>query len=332
MESVNINKLSNHLAQKFELDSDDILESINEFIANSETEGLVLIGDYSEKSSALFGNTKSIWEKLKELNGDKKKVVTFNSKLAFGPGIVVTGKYLKEVKKCLKDEGVEFEEKKRVDYEKEFKGEPVKKTPAKKEVKKTPAKKESKNVTKKNDYSKMTVEELKAELEEKGLKKTGKKADLIERLESAGESTSDSEDPNVAKKASKTQAKGKKMPTSKTAPKLKAKKNEWGNFEDEETGVVFMKLAVGKDGKDKTVAIGVQNTEGEGQGLETVLPFDEDVVEECKKNKFEMLTEAMLKTLKKSDKDMYSKIRDWIASSAVEGGDEGCDDVEDEEE
>jgi SAP domain len=333
MESVNTYALSKRIAKQFKLKSKDVLSCIKEFVENSSDEGIVIVTDYSARSAALFGNTKSVWDDLKELNGEKKKVVTFNSKLAFGPGIVVTGKYLKEVKEVLDEKEIEYEEKERDQYEKEFKGEsPEKesKTTSKTKAAKTTSK------TKATDYKKMTIKLLKEELMKRGLKTTGKKDELMERLEKSDSGSTEKKSTEKKKgttpKKAKEPAKGKKMPASKSAPKLKAKQNEWGNFEDEETGIVFLKLPVGKDGRDMSVAIGVQNTEVDGQGLETVLPIDDDVIEECKTQKFKMFNESMLKTLKKNDREKYDEIQAWLESTKEDEDEDGEEEEEDGEE
>lgn len=335
MESVNTYALSKHIAKQFKLKSKDVLSCIKEFIENSSDKGIVIVTDYSAKSAALFGDTKSVWEDLKELNGEKKKVVTFNSKLSFGPGIVVTGKYLKEVKEVLDEKEIEYEEKKKADYEKEFKGDESEEKESKTKAKKPSSKSKttdkstkSSSKTKAVDYKKMTIKLLKEELMKRGLKTTGKKDELIERLEKSD--LGSTEKKKRPSKKAKEPAKGKKMPASKSAPKLKAKQNEWGNFEDEETGIVFLKLPVGKDGKDMSVAIGVQNTEVDGQGLETVLPIDEDVIEECKTQKFKMFNESMLKALKKNDREKYEEIKSWLESAAKEDGEEDGEDGEED--
>jgi hypothetical protein len=155
-------------------------------------------------------------------------------------------------------------------------------------------------------YSSMKVDDLKKELGRRGLPKTGKKDELIDRLK---------ENDAGGTKAKSTKEKTSPPKAKSGATTLKAKKNQWGNFEDPETGVVFMQLPVG-DSKDPfvPVAIGVQDPEAdsEAEGVETVDKFDKKMVKECEKNHFRVLTKELAVKLKKKDSKLYNQVKRFV--------------------
>jgi len=191
------------------------------------------------------------------------------------------------------------------------------------------------------DYSTMSLQQLKTLLKERILPVTGKKDELVERLK--GNSTEDTEEPKEEKSpkkvTSKTSSKTSKTPpktktTTKPTPKAKAKKtedsikgkplpksknanagkaksatlNSFGNHEDEDTCFIFHQLPIGANGSDVAVVIGVQNTESEETGIDSVTPLDDDMIEECTKHKFRHLTDETVKLVKKRDEDIYEKL------------------------
>lgn len=91
--------------------------------------------------------------------------------------------------------------------------------------------------------------------------------------------------------------------------KVKARKNKWGNFADE-NGFVFriMRLSSPKDpskSRKTTVAIGVQDEEADPErckGLNSLYYFTEDKLAVCEKNGWQVLTEELLEDALKFDK------------------------------
>lgn len=373
------------IASQFSLDVDEVLAFLTEFSERSKlahaNSGIVLVTDYSDKSAALFGEgTRAHKDGLMGLNEEKKKVVTFNGKLRFGPGWVITGKYIKDLKNFLTENEIEFREMTSEEYQNELengsdggsddakpaakktttvktaaKGKTgtAKTTVAKGTAKTTASKKTvaakgpaktgtAKGCAKKaatkakaaeeGDYQSMTIAQLKEELGNRGLTKSGKKDELIARLESndAGE-----EPKTKAKtaKGAKALPKGKKVaPKSKAAKQtLKAEENAWGNMEHKDTGIVFMSLPVAAGGKNTAVAIGTQNVDAPetDTGLTSVIPLDEDIIARCQESKWRCLDSTTMETLQENDPDMYEQMRSFLDGTS-NGGDEGGEADEDE--
>lgn len=122
MKRVNVKNLVTFLSGQFDLDDEDVASALSEFFereATPTTPGKVFfMKNYSEKSHALFGDTKPLAPKLRELNEEKKKVAGFNMNLSFGPGWVIPAKYAQDIKNFLENEKVNFEEVTRDQYEK----------------------------------------------------------------------------------------------------------------------------------------------------------------------------------------------------------------------
>lgn len=153
MKSVNVNLFASFLAKKFDLDKEEVLKSVDEFF-DAKPSGVFLITDYSDRAAAFFGETKPFYEKLKELNEEKKKVVTFNSKLKFGPGLIVPKKYVKDATQCLDENKMKYKKRTTAEYEKELSGEKSGET-SEKEKKVT---KSSKKETKEKDTQDASTE------------------------------------------------------------------------------------------------------------------------------------------------------------------------------
>lgn len=205
---------------------------------------------------------------------------------------------------------------------------PAKKTakaaPAKKTVTKAktaPAKKKA--PAKPKDYSKMKVEDLKAELESRDLVKTGKKDDLIARLEAHDAGGED---------APKPKSKSSKKAVAKAAAGPVAQENAWGNSEETETGIIFVKLPVGTGGREVPVAVGVQDTEAEedAAGLASVMPLTEEMIATCEEQKWRYLTDEYMDMLTEQEHELAGE----LAAVRARGGDvEATEaDVEEEEE
>lgn len=206
--------------------------------------------------------------------------------------------------------------------------------PAPKKTSKVSGKAVSKTVAKTStkssaqDPSKMTVDELKTALGEAGLTKAGKKADLAERLKNHLEGGS-----KAPAKSSKAAPKSKKAAPAPKSEKqtLKAKKNQWGNMEEEETGLIFMELPTGTNGEKQKLVVGVQDNESEEKGLDSVNPLDEDMIEECKTHKWRYLNWVAMNLLKKRDKKLYALLKKMMDRGGAEEGDDVEEEKEDEE-
>lgn len=195
---------------------------------------------------------------------------------------------------------------------------PAKKTAAK--AKAAPAKKKATKPAVK-EYSKMKVEELKAELESRDLVKTGKKDDLIARLEAHDAGGDDA--PKPKSKTSKKAVAKAQVPTGPVA-----QENAWGNSEESETGIIFVKLPVGTGGREVPVAVGVQDTEAEEDttGLASVLPLTEEMIATCDEQKWRYLTDEYMDILTEQEHEMAGEL------AAVRARGEAEADVEEEEE
>jgi hypothetical protein len=120
MKRVNVKNLTTFLSDWFELDSANVQSALEEFIERENTPStpgkVFFVKGYSEKSHALFGDTKPLASNLTGLNEDKKKVAKFSYNLEFGPGWISPSKYEKDIKNFLKTENVEFEEMTKNEY------------------------------------------------------------------------------------------------------------------------------------------------------------------------------------------------------------------------
>lgn len=128
--------------------------------------------------------------------------------------------------------------------------------------------------------SKMTKPELAGVCKSRGLKVSGARQELIDRILDDLKKGVSSSDSGVKKQAtlSKAGVLKKEANTSvlkkitSTAPTLQIKRNKFGNYEHAETGLVFNK-------EDKTVR-GKQGDDGE------VYELDDEDIENCKRFKF----------------------------------------------
>ena len=166
------------------------------------------------------------------------------------------------------------------------------------------------------DYSTMKVEDLKAELTARDLIKTGKKDDLIARLEAHDAGGEDAPKPKTAAKKVVTKAKAKEVKPSGPV----AQENAWGNSEEPDSGLIFVMLPVGTGGRQVPVAVGIQNAEAaeDAMGLASVLPLTEDMIEECNKQKWRFLSDEYMATLEELGHEMYGELAEVRARG---GGD-----------
>ncbi len=105
-------------------------------------------------------------------------------------------------------------------------------------------------------------------------------------------------------------------PKEETKKKFKAVKNKWGNIEEFDSGFIFMKLPVGSNNKNIAVAVGLQDSDADKnmKGLLSVLPFNEELEEECKIKGWRYLTEEMIKIVFTQNQKLAEKLdemRNW---------------------
>ena len=116
------------------------------------------------------------------------------------------------------------------------------------------------------------------------------------------------------------------------APKIK--KNQWGNFADDQSGLVFKKLPIGEKGKQVTIIIGYQNpSPGDDiTGIESVLPLTSDHLEEAaEKHSYQTMTDEIIKTVKKLDKDLAEQLQNIQKRTLEDVDDEDISDIDDDD-
>ncbi len=151
----------------------EILTFVQSFIDKqpkipSEGEGVVVILNYTPKTHAIFGfDTKTIKDELMALNSEgKKDVVSYNGKLAYGPGWVITNKTkLKIVLDFLDENSISHTEIEKSEYETSPENKP--------KTKESP------------DLNELTLAQLKVIAKAEKLAVTGTKDELVERIETS---------------------------------------------------------------------------------------------------------------------------------------------------
>lgn len=152
----------------------------------------------------------------------------------------------------------------------------------------------------------------------KGLKCSGKKEELINRIiESNKEGSSSSESAPVKKSVQTTLASVKKTPSVvksepsvlkkivQTAPRLHISRNAWGNYEHADSHLVF--------DKDDRVVIGKQSPDG------TVLDIGDEDIDTCKFYKFEYrLPENLDKNKKNGDDVVIEEMEEELGEDDFE--------------
>jgi hypothetical protein len=207
--------------------------------------------------------------------------------------------------------------------------------------------------------SKMKTDDLKDILRDAELSTTGTKDVLIARIlahrkgnDVTPGKASKTKAPAKAKVAAKGKAKAapkaKAPAKGKAAPKAKAeiapvkvvaKKNDHGNFAEEETGLVFVEAPVGTGGRKAKIVVGVQDPESEETGIASLLPLDSDMIAECEERKWQYVTDDMMAIIAKKDSELHEQLvalqaRGEGGGEDVPEGEEGeaVEEVADEEE
>lgn len=288
-----------------------------DFSGKKET---IICLNYSPKCHALFGDfgPKGVHSSFREDFLKGETWMSFNLKLAFGPGWIVTVKdKLPQLVKALKKAKIPFKKIDREEWEEEIR------------------------------------EGDESSEEESGGGEEESESEEVEASESEEEESSEVE--NLKKKLVKVK-KNKKVPSPEPSseeeeeepPKSQKKdakpkkgqsisKNAWGNFEEPVHGIVFMNLPVGPKGQKKKVAVGWQNpdVEEDVKGVDSLFPLDEDYVAICVEEKWRYFTSDMLPKIKKVNKKLASQLeemleRDWEEDE--DGEEEELEEIDDSEE
>lgn len=256
---------------------------------------VVLVLNYGAKSHALFGDFNKTHTTFKDSFLKETSWIKPNGRLAFGFGWVVMQKAkLDEVKQALSEYSIEYREVERKDYEKEIR---------------SGQKSKAKSVSEAEEGSEDESTEVKVKT--KPAKKEKKAAPK-------------KEEKSKAEPAKKAAPPAKKSTSSSRGGRLKAVKNDWGNNEEPNSGFIFMMLPVGTKGKKIPVAVGWQDPDADEdqRGLASVLPFDEELEEECTQKKWSYLTEEMIETIRGSNPDLAGQLEDMRDRDLDEEDDE----------
>lgn len=246
---------------------------------------VVLVLNYGKWSHALFGDFQKCHSKFRAfLNGNSN--CSYNQNLTFGPGWVIKDKTkVGEIKKSLINQGIKYREIEMVEYQKE--------------VQKRVTSKSSSGSAK--EYSSESFDDTKIIPDPRKVEIKNKNKNKIE-----------SKYPIQPKTVSKTHEKSSG----------KILKNACGNYEEEGTGYIFMKLPVGKGGKDIKVCIGYQNPLLVEKGLASVSKLDTELQKDCSSRGHTVLTETMISLIRSKNISLADEIHEmWTR----EGDDESAD-------
>lgn len=268
---------------------------------------VVLVTNYSPKSHALFGDFKETYKNFRTtVLLSEKDLFSYNEKLVFGPGWIIRNKSkLDFVKAQLKRKSIKFREIELDAYLAEVQN----------------PKKSSNEVEEEPESDVDSPSEAESPEETSS---SEAESDVDEPVPEPAKAVSKSkaktkpEPPKAEpKKSDKTSSSGKtsstKTPSKKADPpkedksKSKISKNEWGNNESD--GIVYLRLPIGKNGKDLVTAIGYQDPvppKG-AKGLETVIPFEEGDEELTTLKR--CLTRDMLSKIEKYDDILASQLQ-----------------------
>jgi hypothetical protein len=255
---------------------------------------VVLVLNYTDKTHALFGDFAKTHLGFKNDFLKQTSWMKYNQTLAFGPGWIVIDKIkVAELRKALKSKNIAFRE--------------VEKDEFVKELSKT-----------------KTVAEISESLEEE-VKKSKKEVETKSKIPEPTISKSKNvKEPDVRKEKPEVKKTETKVEVKRTETKVEMKKaepvaskitkNQWGNFVQESSGLVFKKLPIGEKGKLVLCIIGYQDSDPEEDetGIDTVLPLTPDHLEEAVKNhsKYPTMTEETIKKVRNVDKDLADQLQD----------------------
>lgn len=284
-------------------------------------------------------------------DGKAKKIFSFNKGLAFGPGWVFAQEHLDAMRKLIKSSKVEVEEIELAALEakaKETKGKDAKaksKAPAAAAAsdssdESSASAKDGDDDSDSEDDSSSDDESSKASTKSnksaaKGSGKGAKTDDASTKLAAStsakggkGAKGKDAKTDDASKaKAAKADPKAKdsakggaKPKDAKGAKEIKIVKNKWDNEVYETTNLVVRSLPVGAAGRKIQVVIGAQDPKAsdKSKGLASVHPLTDEQKDECVKNpnKFEVLTDEKMTSLKKTDPKTHAELLKWISTAS----------------
>lgn len=254
---------------------------------------IILCLNYGPKSHALFGD----FDRYKSFTRNflsKTSWIKPGNRLAFGPGWVIMDRSrIQELTRALDKGRIKYRKIERSDYEKEIR---------------------------KNKYVEEDPEETEPESQSEEPKVRNEKREVKKEAE-----------PEVRKEKVETKEEPPKKKQEEVKPKKKVSKNDRGNSEEPETGFVFVRLPVGKDGKLVPVAIGYQS-DRPGHGLESVFPFVKNQEEECASRNWKYLNENILDILEENKPSLFRKYKAFMEKKSEEEEEEESGRTEDEEE
>jgi len=268
---------------------------------------VILVLNYTDKSHALFGDFAKTYLGFKNDYLKQQKWMIFNQSLCFGPGWVVRDKAMVvELRKALKSNKISFREVEKDIFVKEL---------TKKAIEISDTSSDESKMTKKEVQVAETISSKTKKVEPKETKKVEPKE--TKKVE-----------PKETKKVEPKETKK----VEPVAPKIK--KNQWGNFADDQSGLVFKKLPIGEKGKQVTIIIGYQNpSPGDDiTGIESVLPLTSDHLEEAaEKHSYQTMTDEIIKTVKKLDKDLAEQLQNIQKRTLEDVDDEDISDIDDDD-
>ena len=255
---------------------------------------VVLVLNYGPASHGLFGDFKQLYAEFKNVflmkkNNNGQSDYAFNSGLKFGPGWLLKNKAkLPELKKALRLNRINFREVEFNEYLEEIIA-----ASAKKSV--TPKNLPQKNVT---------------------IAKT------VTPTNSTSTTTNKSTSTTTNKSTTPKTATTKPLPLPIKAQQIiqsingdvSLVMNAWGNFEDEESGFIFMMVPIGKGGADEPIVIGAQHpSPPKGtKGIDTLVQLSNDYREECEKRGYKYITLDIIEIIRKKNKTLASKLEPLI--------------------
>jgi hypothetical protein len=284
-------------------------------------------GGENGKSHALYGDFKERYKTFKDEYLIKTKFISYNRSLAYGPGWIMKKDLLEQTLQALKKANIPFRQVENSEYEEEFRSRSSKQVSDSKPKAKLPEKdskgKEPESESEEEKVS--TKKSAKPSKDSKSISKPpkGKKV----------ESESEDEEP-VQTSKSKSQTKTKETKNSAPPKPITPKtvKNEWGNREDKETGIIFCNLPIGKKGTNRAVAVGWQDIDTKAKGLDSVIALNEDHHETCRENGWLILTQDMIIEIRKIDPKLAKSLQGVMNRVTDENNDEESEKSESDEE
>lgn len=266
---------------------------------------VVIITDYTAKEHAIFGDFVKAYVQFKDKYLKVNGWFQYHAKLAFGAGWRMLDKTkLPDLRKALKAAKIPFREVTRDEFTNE--------------------------ITAKN--SPADVAEISGDDGEQVEKTTAKKvtAKQSTKVETKKTETPAPSSKKITKPSAKVEPEKKAAPKEEPKSKPKILKNSYGNFEEEGTGLVFMKLPVGAGGKPLNVCVGYQfpSTQKGEKGHETIYALTEEHIEAAAQNSHKILDDEMIEKIRDTNPELAEKLED-ITIRGIEGLDDELGEEED---